>query len=105
MSVPAVNSGALAAMVPAALGGPSHLTVGLLAAFIAVSCIIAADTGAYFCGKSFGRTKVSSVVGGRVGVGGGARQASLCSRQACLPPPHFALTATLLWPHLPLLNS
>lgn len=58
LAVPAVNSAAVAATVPPLLGGPTHLTVGLIAAFVAVSCIIAADTGAYFCGKSFGRTQV-----------------------------------------------
>ena len=60
MAVPAANSGTLAALIPPLLGGPTHLTVGLLAAFSAVACIIAADTGAYFCGKSFGRTQVGS---------------------------------------------
>jgi hypothetical protein len=44
--------------MPVLLGGPTHLTVGLIAAFVAVACIIAADTGAYFCGKAFGRTQV-----------------------------------------------
>jgi phosphatidate cytidylyltransferase len=58
LAIPAVNSGALAALIPPLLGGPTHLTVGLIAAFVAVACIIAADTGAYFCGKSFGRTQV-----------------------------------------------
>ena len=65
-----MNSGALAATVPALLGGPTHLTVGLMAAFVAVACIIAADTGAYFCGKSFGRTQVR---GGGRRRGGGQR--------------------------------
>lgn len=63
LAMPAVNSGALAAAVPAVLGGPTHLTVGLLACFVAVSCIIAADTGAYFTGKSFGRTQVRGAAG------------------------------------------
>ena len=58
LSIPAVNSAPLAAAMPVLLGGPTHLTVGLIAAFVAVACIIAADTGAYFCGKSFGRTQV-----------------------------------------------
>lgn len=56
--MPAANSGALAASMPAVLGGPPALTVGMVAAFISVSCIIAADTGAYFTGKAFGRTQV-----------------------------------------------
>ena len=46
LAVPAINSGAIAAAIPQMLGGPTHLTVGLIAAFVAVSCIIAADTGA-----------------------------------------------------------
>ena len=29
-----------------------HMTVGLIATFMTVLCIIAADTGAYFFGKS-----------------------------------------------------
>ncbi|KAL4445382.1 hypothetical protein ABPG77_011207 [Micractinium sp. CCAP 211/92] len=61
MAAPAANSGAIAAAIPAVLGGPTHLTVGLLAAFVAVACIIAADTGAYFTGKSFGRTQLTHV--------------------------------------------
>ncbi|KAL4428011.1 hypothetical protein ABPG75_002100 [Micractinium tetrahymenae] len=61
MAAPAANSGTIAALVPAVLGGPTHLTVGLLAAFVAVACIIAADTGAYFTGKSFGRTQLTHV--------------------------------------------
>jgi hypothetical protein len=63
LSVPAINSGALAATIPTLLGGPTHMTVGLIATFVAVACIIAADTGAYFCGKSFGRTQVSLEAG------------------------------------------
>jgi CDP-diglyceride synthetase len=58
LSIPAVNSAPLAVAMPVLLGGPTHLTVGLIAAFVAVACIIAADTGAYFCGKAFGRTQV-----------------------------------------------
>lgn len=45
----------------AALGGVSQATVGVVAAFVTVACIIAADTGAYFCGKSLGRTKLISI--------------------------------------------
>lgn len=66
-AVPAVNSAALAGHIPALLGGPTALTVGMVATFIAVSCIIAADTGAYFCGKAFGRTQVRGKAGERAG--------------------------------------
>lgn len=36
-------------------------TVGLVATFTAVACVIAADTGAYFFGKSLGRTQLISI--------------------------------------------
>lgn len=45
----------------AVLGGVTQATVGLVATFTAVACIIAADTGAYFFGKSFGRTQLISI--------------------------------------------
>jgi uncharacterized membrane protein YedE/YeeE len=45
---------ALAALLP-------QLTVGLVATFITVACIIAADTGAYFVGKNLGRTKLTDI--------------------------------------------
>ena len=44
-----------------ALGGLTHWTVGLMATFMSVACIIAADTGAYFTGKRFGRTQLSAI--------------------------------------------
>ena len=43
------------------VGGVSQATVGVVACFVTVACIIAADTGAYFCGKSLGRTKLISI--------------------------------------------
>ncbi len=43
------------------VGGVTQATVGAVAAFVTVACIIAADTGAYFCGKSLGRTKLISI--------------------------------------------
>lgn len=36
-------------------------TVGLVATFTTVACVIAADTGAYFVGKSLGRTKLTDI--------------------------------------------
>jgi phosphatidate cytidylyltransferase len=41
--------------------GVTNSTVGLVATFTAVACIIAADTGAYFCGKSLGRTQLIAI--------------------------------------------
>lgn len=43
------------------LGGLSHCTVGLVATFMAVLCIVASDTGAYFFGKSFGKTQLIAI--------------------------------------------
>ncbi|KAI8474650.1 MAG: cytidylyltransferase family-domain-containing protein [Monoraphidium minutum] len=37
------------------------LSVGLVATFVTVACIIAADTGAYFVGKNLGRTKLTDI--------------------------------------------
>jgi phosphatidate cytidylyltransferase len=44
-----------------AVGGVTQATVGVVACFVTVACIIAADTGAYFCGKSLGKTKLISI--------------------------------------------
>ena len=44
-----------------AVSGVSQATVGVVAAFVTVACIIAADTGAYFCGKTLGKTKLISI--------------------------------------------
>ena len=88
VAAPAANSAGVAALIPALLGGPAALTVGMVATFIAVSCIIAADTGAYFCGKAFGRTQVGG--GGRgAGCKGSLRAVCLCRRRlgvAAAPP-------------------
>ncbi len=43
------------------LGGLSQWTVGLLATVMAVACIVAAGVGAYFFGKSWGRTKLTDI--------------------------------------------
>ena len=59
LSIPAANSVLLHSWQGAF--GITNATVGLVATFTAVLCIIAADTGAYFCGKSLGKTQLISV--------------------------------------------
>ncbi|GBG68643.1 hypothetical protein CBR_g3184 [Chara braunii] len=46
---------------PAVFGGRAHWTVGLLATMVAMSCVVAADTGAFVGGKAFGRTPLSAI--------------------------------------------
>ncbi|KAL3156701.1 hypothetical protein ABBQ38_000976 [Trebouxia sp. C0009 RCD-2024] len=60
LSAPAVHSHVVHDW-PVLFGGLSHWTVGLVATFMAVACVIAADTGAYFCGRSFGRTQLTRI--------------------------------------------
>lgn len=45
----------------ATFGASTRWTVGLLATLMSVACIIAADVGAYFVGRSFGRTKLHAI--------------------------------------------
>eukprot|EP00899_Mesostigma_viride_P002611 jgi/Mesvir1/12350/Mv00533-RA.1 len=59
-SAPAINS-AVARTWPAALGGPAHWTVGLVATITGIMCVVSADTGAFVGGKMFGRTPLSSI--------------------------------------------
>lgn len=59
LSIPAANSALLHSWQGAL--GITNATVGLVATFTVVLCIIAADTGAYFCGKSLGKTQLISV--------------------------------------------
>jgi phosphatidate cytidylyltransferase len=61
LAVPATNSTLVQQWVNGLGGGVTAATVGLLATFTAVACIIAADTGAYFTGKALGRTQLSAV--------------------------------------------
>jgi len=53
----------IAALLPAWLQPPGGgaPTVGLAVTLTAVACVIAADTGAYFVGKSLGRTKLTDI--------------------------------------------
>ena len=60
LSIPAVNTVFLQ-NVQGVLGGVTNATVGLVATWTVVLCIIAADTGAYFCGKSLGKTQLIKV--------------------------------------------
>jgi phosphatidate cytidylyltransferase len=59
LSIPAANSVLLHSWEGP--WGITPATVGLVATFTAVLCIRAADTGAYFCGKSLGKTQLISV--------------------------------------------
>lgn len=45
----------------ASVAGEKGISVGLAATFLSVICVIAADTGAYFGGKNFGRTQLISI--------------------------------------------
>ncbi|GBF90012.1 phosphatidate cytidylyltransferase [Raphidocelis subcapitata] len=54
LPAPEVQLPALAALLPS-------MSVGLVATFTTVACIIAADTGAYFVGKNLGRTKLTDI--------------------------------------------
>jgi len=45
----------------ASIAGEKGISVGLAATFLSVVCVIAADTGAYFGGKNFGRTQLISI--------------------------------------------
>ena len=51
LAYPAVQSH-LATMWPVAFGGLAHVTVGLIATFTSIACVVAADVGAYFVGAT-----------------------------------------------------
>lgn len=60
LAVPASNS-TIVQQWTSALTGVSSATVGLVATFTSVACIIAADTGAYFFGRSLGKTQLTKI--------------------------------------------
>jgi phosphatidate cytidylyltransferase len=60
LAIPALHSTVIQNW-QSAVGGVTQATVGVVACFMTVACIIAADTGAYFCGKSLGKTKLISI--------------------------------------------
>lgn len=60
LAVPALNT-KIGALWPVLLGGQAQWTVGLVATLMSFSSIIAADTGAFLGGKTFGRTPLTSV--------------------------------------------
>jgi len=60
LSAPALNT-TIGASWPVLLGGRAQWTVGLVATLISFSSIIAADTGAFLGGKTFGRTPLTVV--------------------------------------------
>ncbi|XP_072968936.1 phosphatidate cytidylyltransferase 5, chloroplastic-like isoform X2 [Typha angustifolia] len=60
LAAPALNT-KLAHCWPVVLGGPAHWTVGLVATFISISSIIAADTFAFLGGKAFGSTPLTNI--------------------------------------------
>lgn len=83
------------AFMQAGLLSASEMTVGLVAAFVTVLCIILADTGAYFCGKSLGRTQLISISPKKTVEGAvGGLLCSVAGAVACQP--------LLAWPASPL---
>eukprot|EP00873_Tetraselmis_striata_P018612 jgi/Tetstr1/438876/TSEL_027385.t1 len=93
LQIPAVHSN-LAQHWPVALGGPTHITVGLAATFTAAVCIIAADSGAYLVGKTMGRTKLIDISPKKTVEGAlGGMLFSVAAASAC--------GALLQWPFTP----
>mmetsp|Transcript_21659 Transcript_21659/g.60197 ORF Transcript_21659/g.60197 Transcript_21659/m.60197 type:complete len:404 (-) Transcript_21659:566-1777(-) len=60
MAMPAVNT-TLAQYWPSLLGGPTHISLGLVACFVAAVSIIAADVGAYLVGRTWGKTQLIAI--------------------------------------------
>jgi phosphatidate cytidylyltransferase len=74
------------------------MTVGLLATFMAVAGVVAADTGAYFFGKTLGRTKLTDISPKKTVEG--ALGGLLCSISVVL-----ASWKLLSWPRGPLVAA
>ncbi|KAF8012914.1 hypothetical protein BT93_I0929 [Corymbia citriodora subsp. variegata] len=90
LAAPALQT-RIGAAWPILLGGQAHWTVGLVAALISISSIIAADTYAFLGGKAFGRTPLTSISpkktweGTVVGLGGCIATSIILSRIFCWP--------------------
>lgn len=93
LSAPAANSQWLQQW-PVWLGGLSQCTVGLVSTLMAVLCIVAADTGAFFFGKTFGRTQLIPISPKKTVEG--ALGGLLCSNATAL-----AMWRALQWPATP----
>ncbi|CAI5462720.1 unnamed protein product [Closterium sp. Yama58-4] len=61
LATTATTSSPVARVWPALLGGPALWTTGLVAVFMGFAGVIAADTGAYLGGKTFGKTPLSEL--------------------------------------------
>ncbi|XP_056173885.1 phosphatidate cytidylyltransferase 4, chloroplastic-like isoform X1 [Syzygium oleosum] len=90
LAAPALHT-RIGAAWPILLGGQAHWTVGLVAALMSISSIIAADTYAFLGGKAFGRTPLTSISpkktweGTVVGLGGCIATSVILSRIFCWP--------------------
>ncbi|CAI5976696.1 unnamed protein product [Closterium sp. NIES-64] len=61
LATTATTTSPVARVWPALLGGPALWTTGLVAIFMGFAGVIAADTGAYLGGKTFGKTPLSEL--------------------------------------------
>lgn len=90
LTIPALNT-KIGYFWPVLLGGPTHWTVGLVATFISISSIIAADTFAFLGGKAFGRTPLINISpkktweGALVGLAGCVATSVILAKILCWP--------------------
>jgi phosphatidate cytidylyltransferase len=107
VSTPLAPDAPIAALLPSWLGGAGAATVGLAVTLTAVACVIAADTGAYFVGKSLGRTKLTdispkkTVEGAFGGLASSVATALLLQALLTTWPASAAVAATLPFSFLP----